>query len=84
MERTTNGRGLRHDLLNDLNALRLACAALELPMEPAEQAVYLDDVRSACESISDRLDEVFGPLPMRPDRVAPCQWMMDPPAFLQA
>ena len=77
-------KSLRHDLLNDLNSLRLACAALELPLEPAEQVIYLDDMRLACESISGRLDEVFGPLPVHTDRVAPCQWMMDPPAFLQA
>jgi hypothetical protein len=78
------GKSLRHDLLNDLNVLRLACEALDLPIGPAEQLIYLDDLRSACESICGRLDEMFGPLPVHPDRVAPCQWMMDGPAFIQA
>jgi hypothetical protein len=78
------GKSLRHDLLNQLNVLRLACEALELPIEPAEQLNYLDNLRSACESISSHLDEMYGPLPRHTDRVAACQWMMDGPAFLQA
>lgn len=76
-------RNLRHDLLNDLNVLRLACEALKYPIEPVEQLRYLDDLRSACESIGSRLDEMYGPLPVHTDRVAPCQWMMDAPSFLQ-
>ena len=76
-------RNLRHDLLNDLNVLRLACEALRFPLEPAEQLTYLDDLRSACDAICGRLDEMFGPMPVHTDRVAPCQWMMDAPSFLQ-
>lgn len=83
MHDATTGKRLRHELLNSLNVLRLACEALELPIDPAEQLIYLDDLRSACDSISDRLDEMYGPLPVHPDRVAPCQWMMDTPSFLQ-
>ena len=78
------GNTLRHELLNGMNALRLACEALALPLRPAQQLACLDDLCAACDSISDRLDEAFGPLPIHPDRVAPCQWMMDQPAFLQA
>lgn len=78
------GKSLRHELLNDLNVLRLACEAIELPVTSAERLAYLDDLRAACDAISGRLDEMYGPLPVHPDRVAPFQWMMDGPALLQA
>jgi hypothetical protein len=84
MMHDATGKSPRHDLLNDLNTLRLACEAIALPIGPGKQLACLDDLLAACESIGDRLDELFGPLPVRPDRVAPCQWMMDQPAFLQA
>ena len=78
------GKGLRDDLLKELNTLRVACEALGFPMEPAAQAIYLDDMRSACDAVTDHLDEMYGPLPVHPDRVAPFQWIMDPESYPQA